>query len=154
MNKHSSVPAPFVALFALAVVGAAASPAFAASLTRSVDLDAGPDEVWSVIGSFCAIADWHPAVGSCTLDGRSPPTRTLVTRDGRSTFVELEVARNDEARLYSYAFIGRPFPRRALHRHPSRGGPPGRRLEGDLARRLRARARQDAGGQRRLRRHL
>ena len=86
------------------------SDAAAASLSRSVEVDAPASAVWSIIGPFCAIKDWHPVVSSCSEDGGSPPTRTLVTKDGKATFVEPEVARNDEEHFYSYSFRASPFP--------------------------------------------
>ena len=65
-------------------------PASAANLTRSVEVGGTPSEVWSVIGSFCAIKDWLPPVGMCIEDGKSPPTRTLITKDGKASFVETQ----------------------------------------------------------------
>ena len=97
-----------VSVCALAVANAFSSPASAAELTRSVDVTATPAQVWSVIGPFCAIKDWHPVVGTCTEDGKTPPTRTLVTKDGKVTFVEPETARTDHS--YSYTFAASPFP--------------------------------------------
>jgi hypothetical protein len=92
---------------ALAALSASAS---AGSLTRSTDVDATPAAVWSAIGPFCAIKDWHPAIATCTDDGKTPPTRTLVTKDGKATFVEPETARDDAKHLYSYTFVGQPLP--------------------------------------------
>ncbi|MGN6516149.1 MAG: SRPBCC family protein [Rhizomicrobium sp.] len=86
------------------------SDASAASLSRSIDVAAPPSQVWSVIGPFCAIKDWHPVVGSCSLDRAHTPTRTLVTKDGKTTFVELQTARNEAQRFYSYSFKSSPFP--------------------------------------------
>ena len=110
LHRQRNVPTTFVGLFALAILGAGASPVLAASLTRSVDVDAAPAEVWSVIGPFCSIRDWHPAIASCSTDGRDPPTRTLTTKDGSATFVEPQVARSDEAHVYAYGFKSSPFP--------------------------------------------
>jgi hypothetical protein len=84
--------------------------ASAASLTRSVEVNAPPAAVWSVVGPFCAIRDWHPAIGSCAVDGGDPPTRTLVTKDGKTTFVEPQMAHSDRDRFYSYSFKSSPFP--------------------------------------------
>jgi len=84
--------------------------ASAASLSRSVNVDSSPATVWSVIGPFCAIEKWHPVVGSCREDGKNPPTRTLVTKDGKTTFVEPEIARNETDHFYSYSFKSSPFP--------------------------------------------
>jgi hypothetical protein len=87
---------------------AAASPA--ASLSRSVDVKGTPDQVWSKIGAFCAIKDWHPAIGACTEDGKRPSTRTLVTKDGAATFVELQTASSRAKHRYSYTFVSSPLP--------------------------------------------
>jgi hypothetical protein len=102
--------AAVVAASALAVLGATASPASGASLSRSVDVSGTPAEVWSKIGAFCAIKDWHPAIGSCTENGKVPPTRTLVTKDGAATFVELQTARSATKHRYSYTFLASPLP--------------------------------------------
>jgi hypothetical protein len=86
---------------------AAASPA---RISRSADVNAPVSSVWSLIGPFCAIKDWLPPVGQCIADGKSPPTRTLVTRDGKASFVETQTARNDKDYSYSYAFLSSPLP--------------------------------------------
>ena len=89
---------------------AAVSPACAATLSRSVDVNANPSAVWAMIGPFCAIKDWHPAIGACATDGKTPPTRSLVTRDGKARFVELQTGRSDAKHRYSYAFVSSPLP--------------------------------------------
>ncbi|HEV2650684.1 MAG TPA: SRPBCC family protein [Rhizomicrobium sp.] len=86
------------------------SDAAAASLSRSVNVNATASQVWSVIGPFCAIRDWHPVVGTCSQDAANPPTRTLVTKDGTVTFVEPQIARNESERFYTYTFRSSPFP--------------------------------------------
>ena len=94
--------------WAFAAIGAAA-PASAATLSRSVDVPGSPEAVWSAIGDFCAIAEWHPAIASCRLDGKRPLVRTLVTRD-HATFVERQTSRDDARRYYSYTFLSSPLP--------------------------------------------
>ncbi|WP_442895394.1 SRPBCC family protein [Bradyrhizobium sp. AZCC 1678] len=76
------------ALGALAFLTVGTSSAFAGTLSSRVDVDGTPSAVWAAIGPFCAIKDWLPPVGACIEDGKSPPTRTLVTKDGKSAFVE------------------------------------------------------------------
>ena len=94
----------------LAVISAQATPASpAASLTRSAEVNAPPDQVWALIGPFCAIEKWHPAIASCTEEG-NPPVRTLQAKDGKTVFVEPEVGRSDTERYYAYAFQSSPFP--------------------------------------------
>ena len=99
----------------LSVVGAAwlctaALPASADSVSQSVEVNATPSQVWSMIGPFCAIQDWLPPVGSCTSDLGTPPTRTLVTKDGKATFVEKQTARSDTEHFYTYQFLSSPLP--------------------------------------------
>jgi hypothetical protein len=96
------------ASLALGMGGATA--ASAATVSRSVVVDGEPSAIWSVIGPYCAIKDWLPPVGTCTEDGATPPTRTLVTKDGKATFVERQVARRDDRYLYSYTFVSSPLP--------------------------------------------
>jgi hypothetical protein len=91
-------------------LGFSAMPVSAANLTRSVEVNGAASAVWSVIGSFCAIKDWLPPVGTCIQDGKSPPTRTLVTRDGKASFVETQTSRNEKAYSYSYTFVSSPLP--------------------------------------------
>lgn len=97
-----------LAAFALAMV--AAAQARAGSLTRSAEVAGTPDQVWAQIGGFCAIKDWHPAIGMCVTDGKTPVTRTLITKDGKAAFVETEMARDDAKHRYSYNFVASPLP--------------------------------------------
>lgn len=93
----------------LAVFSAQAKPPAAAWISRSAEIDAPPQEVWALIGPFCSIANWHPAIASCTEQG-SPPTRTLHAKDGKTVFVEPEIGRDDAEHYYSYTFKSSPFP--------------------------------------------
>jgi hypothetical protein len=97
-------------IVAAAYLGFGASVASAATLTRSVDVPGTPADVWSMIGPFCAIGDWLPPVGTCTEDGGKPPTRTLVTKDGKATFIERQSARSDATHFYTYTFLSSPLP--------------------------------------------
>jgi len=99
-----------VSVLALSLLSAGALPASAASLSRSVDVEGTPSAVWLIIGPFCAIKDWLPPVGTCTEDGKVPPTRTLVTKDGKATFVEMQTARSDTKHFYTYTFRSSPLP--------------------------------------------
>ena len=109
-SMGAKVSAAMASGFVAALLNACAAPASADSLSRSVDVNGTPDAVWSMIGPFCAIKDWLPPVGTCTVDSATPPTRTLVTKDGKATFVELQTARDDAKHLYSYTFVSSPLP--------------------------------------------
>jgi hypothetical protein len=113
--KSSPTATRFIALVRSAAFGATALclgafAATAADLSRSIEVSAAPATVWSAIGAFCAIKDWLPPVGMCIEDGKSPPTRTLVTKDGKASFVETQTARNEKEYSYSYAFLSSPLP--------------------------------------------
>lgn len=87
-----------------------AMPVSAADLSRRIEVDGPPSAIWTMIGSFCAIKDWLPPVGMCIEDGKLPPTRTLVTKDGKASFVETQIARSEKDHSYSYAFVASPLP--------------------------------------------
>ena len=114
MRKFPSDPTVlltcFAALGAATLVGLGIAPASAATISRSADVKASASAVWSLIGPFCAIKNWLPPVGECIEDGKAPPTRVLVTRDGKAAFVETQTARNDNEHRYSYAFLSSPLP--------------------------------------------
>ena len=115
MKKHMTkrnftTMAQIAAFGALAFLSVNVSPAFAATLSRSVDVSGTLSAVWSMIGPFCAIKDWLPPVGTCTENGAFPLERTLVTRDGKATFVETQTARSDAEHSYSYTFKSSPLP--------------------------------------------
>ena len=95
---------------AAALLGLGTAGASAEAITKTADINGTPAQIWAAIGPFCSIADWHPAIGKCTTDGKTPPTRTLVTKDGKATFVELQTARNDAGYSYSYAIESSPLP--------------------------------------------
>ena len=109
-RRSRGAEASLTALGMLTAAVVAAPTASAATIARSVDVAGTPSAVWSLIGAFCAIKDWLPPVGSCTEDGRQPPTRTLVTKDGSATFIERQTARNDSQTFYRYEFVSSPLP--------------------------------------------
>src|SRR3977135_584128 len=102
----------FVRYAALCAVALSLSTfaASAATLSRSTEVNGAPATVWSAIGAFCAIKDWLPPVGMCIEDGKTPSTRTLVTKDGKAAFVEKQTARSDAEHSYSYTFLSSPLP--------------------------------------------
>jgi hypothetical protein len=96
-------------IFALAapLLVAGTLGAHAASVDKSAEVKAPADKVWAMIGAFCAIKDWHPAIGQCTeADG----VRTLTTKDGKAQFVEKQTAHDDKGMSYSYAIEKSPLP--------------------------------------------
>jgi len=66
------------------------------------------DAVWSKIGDFCGISNWHPAVEKCELsaDGK---TRTLSLKGG-GTIVEALVKMDAAGHSYTYSIVSSPLP--------------------------------------------
>jgi len=95
----------------LAVAGmAAAGQALAVEVERSVEVAASPDKVWHVVGDFCGIASWHPAVDKCSLSNvGGVETRTL-SLVGGGTIIEKSLGRDDANWSYRYAIEESPLP--------------------------------------------
>ncbi|MFB7507925.1 SRPBCC family protein [Streptomyces broussonetiae] len=76
------------------------------SVTRVVQ--AGPEEVWNLIGGFHSLPDWLPFISEsvCEQGGR---TRRLTNVDGE-VIIEQLTAYDLQARSYSYTFLQAPFP--------------------------------------------
>ena len=94
-------------ILAGAVLASGSFSASAASVDRSVEVKAPASKVWSMIGPFCSIKDWHPAIGQCTQSGG---IRTLTTKDGKAQFIEKQTAVDDKTMSYSYAIEKSPLP--------------------------------------------
>ncbi|MBR0780654.1 SRPBCC family protein [Bradyrhizobium iriomotense] len=113
MTKTSCKLRPSVAsaaILGMVLLHSGTASAVAATISRSVEVKATAQDVWSLIGPFCAIRDWLPPVGQCIEDGKAPSTRILVTKDGKAAFVETQVARSEAEHSYSYKFLASPLP--------------------------------------------
>ncbi|GGD15026.1 SRPBCC family protein [Aureimonas glaciei] len=89
---------------------ALATPALAIDVERSAEVTAAPAKVWAMIGEFCGIGDWHPAVEKCSLsEADGIRTRTLSLAGG-GTLVETETSRDDSLRSYGYKIVDGPLP--------------------------------------------
>src|SRR3569832_1227754 len=97
---------PFSIFILLAICVA---PASAASLSRSVEVSGTPSEIWSKIGAFCAIKDWHPAIATCAEDGKTPTTQTQDTKENRATNKKKQTAHSETKHLYGYTFVSSPL---------------------------------------------
>jgi hypothetical protein len=73
------------------------------TVADTIELQAPPDTVWSLIGQFNL--DWHPLVASVTLTGTGiGQLRALKTRDGGEVIERLEGVDN-AARFYRYTKV-------------------------------------------------
>lgn len=67
----------------------------------SRELPASADDVWKLAGGFEGMHEWHPAVESSKIDGR---TRRLTLAGGRELVEEL-VRRDDTGHSYTYRIV-------------------------------------------------
>ena len=86
------------------------APAFALHASKTVDIKAPPAKVWATIGDFCGIAQWHPAIASCTPSVQARAHLRTLGLKGGGTIVERQVARNDRMMSYTYSIVSGPLP--------------------------------------------
>lgn len=74
-------------------------------ITESIVVAAPAAKVWSIIGEFCAIETWHPAVHDCAGQGGNEPgaTRVLTLGEAGGAQIEEELQQYDAAAMtYKY----------------------------------------------------
>jgi len=80
-------------------------------LVTSTKLPVSADMVWSTIGNFSAIANWHPAIEKSVETKEGGKTeRQLSLAGGVGTVVERLETHDDAARSYSYSVVSGPLP--------------------------------------------
>jgi hypothetical protein len=92
------------------VAAVVASPAVAVDSSKTMMIAAPADKVWSVIGDFCGIGDWHPAVETCELSETGGKTIRTLSLKGGGSIVEEETGRSDETMTYAYKILESPLP--------------------------------------------
>jgi hypothetical protein len=92
----------------IAMSFALAGAASATDIKHKVEVPGDASKVWSQIGGWCAISDWHPAIAKCeeSKDGNTL-RRTLTTKDGG---VIKETMTKQGPTSYSYKIDESPLP--------------------------------------------
>ena len=91
----------------LAVVVGSGS-AYAITAKKRIEAPGLPPEVWAVVGEFCAIQNWHPAVAKCEETKEGDVTfRTLTLKDGGKIKEKLT---GTEDLGYTYEIVESPLP--------------------------------------------
>jgi hypothetical protein len=92
---------------ALALVIGSGS-AYAITVKKRTEAPGLPPEIWKVVGDFCAIKSWHPAVAECVETKEGDATfRTLTLKDGGKIKEKL-TGQQDLA--YTYEIVESPLP--------------------------------------------
>lgn len=77
---------------------------------ETIQLRAPAQDVWSVIGNFGGLADWHPAAVACVLSERGADTIRTISIPGGGTLVERLQAHDDDAMSQTYSIVDGPLP--------------------------------------------
>lgn len=85
-------------------------PGLAVEVKKSAEVAAPPAKVWQMIGDFCGIGTWHPAIEKCTPSAKDGKTLRTLSLKGGGTIVEEQTARDDKVMSYSYAIVESPLP--------------------------------------------
>ena len=86
----------------------AASSAQALESKSSKTSTQSVDAVWTKVGDFCGISQWHPALAKCELSA-DKKGRTLTLKGG-GTIVEHLVRWSDKMHSYTYKIVSSPLP--------------------------------------------
>lgn len=63
-----------------------------------------------MIGDFCGIAVWHPAIAKCEAATKEGATVRTLTLKGGGTITERQTTRDDAAHSSSYTILSSPLP--------------------------------------------
>jgi hypothetical protein len=95
-------------LLALAALFAFSAVAEAVEVKKRREAPGTPAAIWEVVGDFCAIKNWHPAVAQCDeITEGDDVFRILTLKDG-GKIKELLTEKGDTS--YSYEIIESPLP--------------------------------------------
>jgi hypothetical protein len=84
------------------------SSAYALTVKKKRDAPGDPEEVWALIGDFCAIKNWHPAVANCEESKEGDVTYRLLTLKNGGKIKEKLTGTEETS--YSYEIVESPLP--------------------------------------------
>ena len=76
-----------------------------AKVASSTELPVPAQSVWTVIGGFNALPDWHPAVEKSELEEEGGTKLRTLSLAGGGTIVERLEAKDEKERTYSYSCL-------------------------------------------------
>ena len=95
-------------LIAFAALIAWSAYAEAIEVRKRREAPGTPAEVWALVGGFCAIKNWHPAVAECEeIKEGDKALRILTLKDGAK--IKEEETKKEEL-SYSYTILEGPLP--------------------------------------------
>ena len=81
-----------------------------AKVSMSTQLAVAPETLWSLIGGFNALPEWHPAVEKSEVDGEGVGSTRTLSLVGGGTVVERLDRVDDDERVYTYSITNSPLP--------------------------------------------
>ena len=81
-----------------------------AKVSSTTHLPVPAQSVWTVIGGFNALPDWHPAVAKSEQEEKDGAKLRTLSLAGGGTIVERLEAKDDKERTYSYSILSGPLP--------------------------------------------
>ena len=97
-----------LSLIALAAIFAWTAAAEAVEVKKRREAPGKPADVWAVVGDFCAIKDWHPAVAECEQITEGGDTYRILTLGDGGKIKEKLTDTDDTS--YSYEIVEGPLP--------------------------------------------
>jgi hypothetical protein len=95
-------------LTALAATLAWSAAAHALEVKEKGEAPGTPAGVWAIVGDFCAIKDWHPAVAECEQSEEGGDTYRVLTLGDGGKIKEKLTGTGDTS--YSYDIVEGPLP--------------------------------------------
>jgi carbon monoxide dehydrogenase subunit G len=81
-----------------------------AKVSVSVDLDAGADVVWELLGDFNGLHQWHPAIAASRVEVHGGREQRILSVTGGDRIIEQLEEHDPEARRYVYTLVEGPMP--------------------------------------------
>ena len=76
---------------------------------RSLEVPSETSQVWHLIGDFCDIDDWHPAVSACALKVMDGSLTRVLTMDTGEQVIQKRIAQ-EEGLSYTYRTVSSALP--------------------------------------------
>ena len=104
MKKFAIFLAPMI----LVLSGCGTEAPTSLEVNKSMQINAGLDDVWGYAGDFCAISVWHPVVETCEITEEDGATYRMLTLGDGAQIKERHDG--ETATGYSYTIIEGPLP--------------------------------------------
>jgi hypothetical protein len=97
---------PALIAFAALLFGSASASAI--TVKKQTEAPGLPSQIWEIVGDFCAIKAWHPAVENCVQTKEGDVVFRTLTLKGGGTIKEKLTGTEEDG--YSYEIIESPLP--------------------------------------------